>query len=235
MKRFYKLVSTHQTQNGFEIHLDGRAVKTPMRETLNAPTQGLANAIMEEWAAQGDDITPDTMPITQILSTRLDRVAHERGAMEPLILAYLDTDLVCYRTEKPDELRARQDKMWGVSLSWFEAQYGGVLKITDGLAALSQAPVLHDAVGKFVKSLDDDYFTILQLVCAASGSLVLALAFVNGAVDEDHIFEAVRIEESYKAEIYDAEKYGPDPAQEKKDKALLRDLNAAAQYLSLID
>lgn len=234
MKRFYKLVSVHETQDGHEIHLDGRAVKTPMKAALSCASEKLAGAMMTEWAAQEEEILPDTMPLTQILSTRIDRVAQERGAMEPLILAYLNTDLVCYHADNPEALRAQQISMWGVSLSWFEQKYGGALLVTDGLAALTQPEELHAAVRDNVQNLTADYFTILQLVCAASGSLVLALAFVHGEVDAAHIFDAVRIEESYKDDLYNAEKYGPDPAQDKKDKALLRDLKAAEQYLKLI-
>lgn len=234
MKRFYKLVSVDAVQNGFEIHLDGRTIKTPMKNILSAPSRKLADKIMTEWAAQEESIRPDTMPITQILSTRIDKVENERSAMEPIILAYLDTDLVCYHADKSDELRARQDSIWGVSLNWFAEKYGGALSVTTGLAALKQPQELHDAVRENVLAFDDDHFTILQLVCAMSGSIVLALAFVHGVVDARHVFDATRIEEQYKDELYDAEKYGPDPAQDKKDKAMLRDLIAAEDYLKLI-
>ena len=234
MKRFYKLVSVDAVRNGFEIQLDGRNIKTPMKNILSAPSRKLADAIMAEWAAQDKEILPDTMPLTQILSTRIDRVSNERHAMEPIVLAYLDTDLVCYRADKSDDLRARQNSMWGVSLNWFAKKYGGDLLVTTGLAALKQPQNLHDAVKENVLALDNDYFTILQLVCAMSGSLVLALAFIHGEVDAQHVFDATRIEEQFKSELYDAEKYGPDPAQDKKDKAMLRDLIAAEQYLALI-
>jgi len=78
MKRFYKLVSVDAVRNGFEIQLDGRNIKTPMKNILSAPSRKLADAIMAEWAAQDKEILPDTMPLTQILSTRIDRVSNER-------------------------------------------------------------------------------------------------------------------------------------------------------------
>lgn len=234
MKRFYKLVSIKKAPDGFEIHLDGRPVKTPVRHTLRAPTKNLADALMQEWAEQKENINPDTMLLTQILSTRIDRVSVDRNAMEQLLMAYLDTDLVCYRADKPEELRRRQESIWGVSVSWLEERYSQKLLITDGLAALSQQQALHDEMKKEISAFDDDYFTSLQLICATSGSLILALALLHNAVNADHVFEAMRIEENYKAEIYDAEKYGPDPAQDKKDQAILRDLKAAEKYLELI-
>ena len=81
MKRFDKLVSTQSRSGGFLITLDGRPVKTALKNELLAPAEELANAIVLEWSEQEEDIIPDSMPLTQILSTKIDRVSHEREAM----------------------------------------------------------------------------------------------------------------------------------------------------------
>jgi len=239
MKRFYKMVSVEPRRkddvDGFEIHLDGRPIKTQMKQILCAPTRPLADAIMGEWAAQGEQIIPDTMPLTQILNTKIDRVSAERDAMSAHIFKYLDTDLLCYRTDNPSAVGERQAAKWDPHLAWFEGRYGAALKITNGLAALSQDPAAHDAARTEVDALGADHFTVLQLVCGLSGSLVLALAFMRGAVSADDIFAAARVEETYKDEIFDVQKHGPDPAQDKKDKAMLYDLKAAQAYLTLLD
>ncbi|MCB1721910.1 MAG: hypothetical protein KDI11_09165, partial [Alphaproteobacteria bacterium] len=100
MKKFYKLVSVHQDIGGWAVHLDGRPVKTPLKKTLLAPTEALAASIQEEWAAQDETIDPETMPLTQILSTQIDRVSAQRDAMSAELLKFLDTDLICYRAPK---------------------------------------------------------------------------------------------------------------------------------------
>lgn len=233
MKRFYKLVSVHTEVDGFSVLLDGKPVRTPLRNILRVKTQALAQAIMQEWADQREKIEPETMPLTQIAATKIDRVAAERAAMEKMVLQYLDTDLLCYRTAQPPELAERQGALWDPWLTWFEQEFGVTLLTTNALAALKQPKAAHEGVRKYVQSLDDDHFTILQLVTGLSGSLILALGAVEGTGAE-MLFDSMRVEERYKAELYNEEKYGPDPAQEKKDKAAIRDLQAAEFYLSAL-
>lgn len=232
MKRFYKLVSTHKEPQGWSVHLDGRPVKTPLKEILLAPSEGLADEIVREWAAQEDEITPEDMPLTQILSTQIDRVTHQRAEVTALVCKYLDTDLLCYRAEpEPPGPAQKQAEIWDPWLDWFEKHFGTKLETTTGLAALVQPKAAHAAVQKTIDGLDDARFNILQLVVSGSGSLVLGLAFMEGVVTPDHVLTAARVEEHLKDEIYDAEKYGRDPMFEKKDAALLRDLQAARLFL----
>ena len=86
----------------------------------------------------------------------------------------------------------------------------------------------------YVNALNDDQFTILQVLTPLSGSVILAMAFVEQAIDAEALFNAIRVEEQFQAEVYNEEKYGQDPAQEKKDAAVKVDLAAAEQYLNLI-
>lgn len=234
MKRFYKLVSTSHDQNGWAILLDGKPVNTLSRNKLVAPNEPLANAIVGEWARQGDEIKPDDMPLTQVLSTKIDRVFRERQAMSDTVLKYLDTDLICYRTDQPEDLKKAQEAAWDKWTAWFEDKFGVGLLTTSTLLALKHDAAAHECARTFVESLDDDAFTLLQIVVGASGSLVLGMAFVEGKISNEEIFDAARVEEHYKAKVYDEEKYGPDPAQDTKDKALQADLSAAALYLNLL-
>lgn len=234
MKRFYKLVSTRAEAGGYAVLLDGKPVKTPGKNPLLLATEKLADAVQAEWAAQGDKIIPADMPLTQIASTCIDRVAAERPAMEKTVLEYLDTDLLCYRAEHPPELAAEQAKIWDPHLAWAARIFGAPFLTTTRLGALEQPEKIHAAARAFVKNLDNDRFTVFQLVTAAGGSFILAAALAEGAITPGDLFAAARVEEGFKARLYDEAKYGPDPAQEKKDAALERDLTAAALYISLL-
>jgi chaperone required for assembly of F1-ATPase len=231
MKRFYTLVSTRKTEGGYEIHLDGRPVKTPLKNLLRVPNEDLASLLVREWAAQEGSIIPDTMPITQIVSTRIDRVPNERAAMSAALFKYMDTDLLCYRTDDPPELGEMQAQSWDRWLTWFADRFGSALETTFTIRALKHPEEAHKAVQDYVKNLDDNRFTVFQLVTPLSGSIILALAFVEGAITPEELFDATHVEEYHKAQIYDEEKYGPDPMQEKKDIALRRDLEAAHTFL----
>jgi chaperone required for assembly of F1-ATPase len=234
MKRFYKLVSTRKDPEGYAILLDGKPVKTPSRETLRVASSALADALAREWMSQKEKIVPASMPLTQLTTTKIDRVSRERAVMQESVLKYFNTDLLCYRTDSPPELAAAQTQSWDPKLNWFAKKFGYELQTTESLVAFMHPSAAHEAVKKYVSALDDDHFTVLQLVTAASGSLILALGFVENAWGAEEVFAAARVEEAHKARIYNEEKYGPDPAQEKKDRALKTDLEAAESYISLL-
>jgi len=234
MKRFYTLVTSAQTSQGWEIHLDGRPIKTPERGVLIAPNENIATELVQEWAGQGDEIIPDSMPFTQILTTKIDRITAQRPAMSALLMKYLDTDLVCYRTDTPPELLHAQEAAWTPVLKWFEKQYGAKLQTTQTLQALTQSPEAHAAVQKDIEAMDADHFTILQLTSSIAGSVVLALMFTHKAIKADALFNAIRVEEQFQDKIYNAEKYGQSPSQEKKDAAVKDDLTNSEKYLYLL-
>ncbi len=235
MKRFYTLVSTEKTgDSGYGIFLDGKPVKTRAGRLLSAPNLDVANKVVREWSAQEDRVEPDTMPFTQILNTKIDRVADARAAISASILKYLDTDLICYPAPEPDELCSRQEKYWQPHRNWFNQHFGCNLLVTTDLQALSQPQELHNIVRDYVDSLNDDLFTILQLVTSLSGSLILSLAFVNGQASAKDVFDARFVEENYKSDLYNADKYGVDPSLEKSQEQIMRDLTAAGEYLELL-
>ena len=120
MKRFYEQVSTASVDDGqrFEVLLDARGVRTPMRRPLQVPSPSLADAIAEEWRAQDDEIDVESMPSTRIAATAVDRVAEDREGYIDQIAAFGGTDLVCYRAQAPAELVVRQMRVWQPMLDW---------------------------------------------------------------------------------------------------------------------
>lgn len=234
MKKFYKMVTTAEKAGQFEIHLDGRPVKTPGGCVLSAPNKALAESLVREWADQQETIKPETMPLTQILTTGADREASQRAALEQAALAYLNTDLLCYRADIPAAVGTAQAEAWDPWLKWFKERFGFALATTCGLQALRHETEAERTVGTYISGLDEYRFNILQLVTSISGSLVLAIAFTEQVITPEQLFDAVHVEESYKAAIYNEEKYGFAPDIEKKRAAMMRDLKAAAHLLELL-
>lgn len=233
MKKFYKLVSTRQDEaGGHVVELDGKPVRTPGGRKLVAPARALADAIALEWSRQGEMIIPDSMPLTQILTTVLDYIPRERAAITDKLLGYLNTDLLCYRAVHPPAMAERQAACWDPWLSWFEKRYNAALLTTTGLNALTQPDELHGRIRREIAAMDDMRFGVLQMVTALAGSLVLALAFNDDEATPDEVFAAANAEEIYKAEIYDEAIHGLAPLQEQKQRAMKRDLEAARIFLA---
>lgn len=222
-------------ESGYAVQLDGKAVRTPAGNVLLAPNEALAEAVAAEWRDQVETVKPDMMPITQLLITAMDRIMHEREAMTDKVLAYLDTDLICYRTNEPPELLAQQEAAWDIWLSWFEKNFRYMLEITNDIQAVKQTSEAHKAVERRVRAFRDSQFTVLQHLTALTGSLVLALAYVAGAAKPEHVLRAVYVEEDYKAKIYNEDVHGLAPNEEKKRATMKRELEAARSFLDLVN
>lgn len=232
MKRFYTMASSKKTDDGFVIQLDGKTIKTPSGQEMAAPTQSLADAIVLEWAAQEEKVKPETMPLTQILTTAIDKI-RDRDAITESVMRYLDTDLVCYWTKEPEVLAKKQKEIWGRWVKWFDEHFEVPLNTTTKLDALTQDEEAHKRVWNYIETLDDYYFTILHVTTSLSGSLVLALAFSEGEITPEEVFDASYLEELYRGEIYNEQVHGAAPNEEAEREAFKRDMEAAKQFLAL--
>lgn len=225
-KRFYKAASVGTGETGVCILLDGKAVKTPAGKPLAVPFPGLAEAIAREWNAQGTHIDPATMPMTQLASTALDRVGPEREAIILQLVRYGRTDLVCYPAQVPAELALAQKRAWQPVLDWAAEALAAPLETTHGLAAIAQPEASLNALEARIRGYDVWRLTALQAATAASGSLLLGLALVEGRLDSGAVCEASQIDETHQAL-----RWGED-AEDMARRALLKaDITAAAALL----
>ena len=235
MKKFYSQVSVGPAVGGgYVVLLDGRPIRTPEKSLMTAPTEALADAIGAEWAAQGDMIVPETMPLSQMLTTTIDRATPQRVAITAAVMAYLDSDLLCYRADDPQTLLEEQEKLWTPRLQWFERRFGVALETTFGLARLNQPQAAHDAACAYIDGLDIQKFNVFQTVTSLTVSIVLGMAFMEGAIRAVEAWRCTLCEELHYEHVHDLEKYGLDPNEQKRRDALIRDLEAAERYLTLI-
>ena len=90
-KRFYKDAAAVRLDDGFSVELDGRAIKTPAKATLTLPTEKLAKAVAEEWAAQGETLDLQGMTLTRLANVALDRTPDTRADLAEELARYAST------------------------------------------------------------------------------------------------------------------------------------------------
>lgn len=144
-KRFYKSVTVEPRDGGFAILLDGRGIKTPAKRDLILPVQSLADAIAEEWQAQGVHIDPATMPLTKLANSAIDAVAARAAEVADDIVAFAGSDLLCYRAESREGLVRRQSAAWDPVLAWAKRELGADFRLRAGLMPIEQSPETLDA------------------------------------------------------------------------------------------
>ncbi len=229
LKRFYKVCAVETTDDGHAVTLDGRSIRTPGKAVLTLPSKPLADVVAAEWDAQGDEVETDSMPMMQLASTAVDRVAPRRDAVVDDIAAYGRTDLLCYRAEHPAALVERQATVWQPLLDWAALRYDAPLMVTGGVIPVDQPENSLAAVRAAVAESDDYGLSGLYSLTAACGSVVLALA-----VREEEIEAETAVAASQLDEVWQAEQWGRDPEADSRRERLRTDIHAAARYLALL-
>jgi chaperone required for assembly of F1-ATPase len=228
-RRFYKEATAIADGDAWRIALDGKVVKTPARNPLSLPTRPLAEAIAAEWAAQAAKVKPDTMPLMQLASTAIDRVAPDRDRIIAETAGYAATDLVCYRADGPDELIARQATRWDPLIDWLRERYDVSLQKAAGVMAIPQSDQALAALTRAVAAQDDFRLTALGVMTGAAGSLAIGLAVLEGRISPEDAAAAAQLDE-----LYQAERWGIDPEAEKRRANQKADLVAARRFLDLL-
>lgn len=199
-KRFYKNAAVADCEGGsFEVRLDGRSIKTPAGRKLAVPTRALAEAIAEEWNAQGDEIIPGTLPLTRFANSAIDGVSDRKAEVVQDILNYAGADLVCYRAETPAALCAEQARAWDPVLAWVRETYGVQFLTGTGVSHIEQPAASLDAIRETLWALDAFKVAAFHSMTGLLGSALITLAYVKGFLDAEAAWAAAHVDETWQA------------------------------------
>jgi chaperone required for assembly of F1-ATPase len=163
------------------------------------PTRALAESIAEEWRNQGEEVIPLSMPIMRLTNTVQDGVAHTRPEVIAAIMRFGEHEHLCYRAGEPAELAALQRAAWDPMLDWAANRYDARLKTGTGLTSVPQTSEALTRLREAVAAHDDYALAALHVMASVTGSLVLALALADGAINPAQAFQMSRIDEDYQA------------------------------------
>ena len=226
-KRFYKAASIVDAQGGYGVELDGRGLRTPAKAPLVAPNAAIAQAIADEWNAQGEEIKPASMPLTRLANSIIDGVASRSKDVAAEIVKYAGSDLVFYRADTPEALVARQSATWNPVIAWADARFHGRFILAEGIHHVAQPQTALDAIAQ---ALPENAWALgaLHLATTLTGSALLALALASDKLDAAQAWHAAHVDEDWNFEIW-----GADEAVLARRAARFADFEAASLILRL--
>ena len=229
LRRVYRQVAVAPAGQGYEIRLDDRPLRSPAKAPMVLRTAALAEAVAAEWDAQGEAVQPDAMPLTQLVSTAIDRTGPERPTVAAAVAAYAATDLLCHWAPGPASLAARQAAVWQPVLDWAASTLDAPLTVTKALLPVTQPASSLAALRAIVDRQDDLRLTALQVSTGLLGSLVLGLAQLMGHLSADQVFAAAQLDEDHQAATW-----GQDAEAAQRAEAMRRELVAIDRCLALL-
>jgi chaperone required for assembly of F1-ATPase len=201
-RRFWTAATAVACEQGFTVHLDGRALKTPAKAPLVVPTLALAAAIAGEWQARVGHVDPASMPLTRMANSAIDKIAPQMAGVVAEVAGFGATDLLCYRSDGPEALVARQAAGWDPVLEWVAQMFDAPLVVTTGVIPVQQPPASVEWLSAQVAMATPFALAGLHDLVAISGSLVLGLAVSAGRLTPEQAFELSRIDEHWQAELW---------------------------------
>jgi len=230
-KRFYEKAEAVEDNGAYAVALDGKTIRTPVRNALRLPTGALARRVAEEWNAQQEEINPLAMPLTRLANTAIDGVSGDPQAVIEDIMRYSGTDLICYRAESPERLVERQNESWDPVLEWVHVQLGARFVQAAGIIHVEQPPEAVRAIGIHINRFQDPFsLAALHSITTLTGSALLALAFEAGELDPAETWKAAHIDEDWNIELW-----GEDIEAARLREHRWREMQAAATVLDTLD
>ena len=215
-KRFWEHAEVAAIEGGHEVLLDGRKLRTPSKSALIVPSNLIAERIAQEWQSQEGEIAPDTMPVTRMANSAIDKVAPQFEAVAELIAAYGETDLLCYRATFPVELVAQQTEVWTPYIEWAKNELDVPLELCAGVMFAAQPQASIAKLRARVFDLSAFELAAFHDLVAISGSLVLGLAAIEAWKSPEEIWDASRLDENWQESQWGEDDEAVDFALKKK-------------------
>lgn len=196
LRRFYASATVSGAGSEFSVLLDERAVRTPARRVLGAPTRALAAAIAAEWQRQSEEIDPARMPLTRLANSVIDTVGPAQAQVAAEIERYLGSDLLCYRADAPEGLVARQAEHWDPIIDWAHEALGARFMLSQGVSFVAQ-PERALANARAAIPADPWRLGAAHVMTTLTGSALLALAVLGRRLDVEAAWRAAHVDEDW--------------------------------------
>ena len=230
MKKFWNSVEVKKKScNSYEIFLDENVLKTPMKNELTILNSKIAEEIHKEWNQDANVLDTDAMIFYGIISTSIDKIINNRILYINDILDFIDTDLICYRAEDPNDLVQWQSKNWDPILLKVEKYINIKIDVFKGIMPLKQKKGIKFKITKFLTKFSDLEIIVLHRITNITGSVFLSLCILNNDLIKEKAFEL-----SYLDELWQAENWGYEKEASKNREKINTELNRTIYFLDCL-
>ncbi|MBB3033481.1 chaperone required for assembly of F1-ATPase [Erythrobacter lutimaris] len=185
---------------GWQVHLDGRPVKTRLGAPQVVPTEALAELLRREWAQAPQEFDASAFALRDLADRAIDTIESNRDAVIDRLLAFADGDTLCYRAEPDEAVARRQAQVWEPVVAQIEADLAITLNRTHGIIHRPQSEASQTAIRARLEK--ENVFVLAGLDAASSlaASLCVALSGLRDDADAKALWAAANLEEDYQAE-----------------------------------
>lgn len=221
MKRFYKDVTVAPRDGGFAVLLDGRPIRTQGGGRAQiVPSEALAQRLAEEWADQGATIDPTRFVARDMADHAIDTIAPDPAATAEKLLAYAETDTLCYRADPDEAFWHRQQAVWEPLVLALEQREGVRLERVCGIVHRPLKPETLDRLRARLTAMDPFTLAALESLTALAASLTISLTALEPEADADALWDAANLEEDWQIERWGEDEEAAERRAHRRDSFL---------------
>ena len=230
MKKFWKIVQVKKKlKNSYDILLDKRILKTPMQKDLIFSNYKIAKETALEWDIDEKEINTENMVFYGLISTAIDKINNDKVSYIENVLGFINTDLICYRADGPNELVDLQNSSWNPIISFIKKYIDVELKFFIGVMPSKQSLEIFNRLKTLINSFSNIEISALHRMTNLTGSIFISICILKGDVLKNKAFELYFLDELWQAKNWGVEEESLD----KRDK-IAKELNRIISFVELI-
>lgn len=201
-KRFYQETGVAPIEGGFAVTLDGRPTRTPGRVPVVVESEALARLMAVEWAAQGERIDAETMPIVRLVNSAIESGNGRVPFFRDEIVKYAANDLLLYRADTPQELIAAEEAAWDTALVRLARHFDVRFQPTIGILHQQQPAATLARLAEAVAGEALLPLTALVSITSLTGSGLLAIGLRHGLFTPEEVWTAAHVDEDHNTRLW---------------------------------
>ena len=181
------------------IYLDNKPLLSIEKNKIQLKNKKIANILKNEIEYSEKKIDLKKLFYFNIISFGIDKIKTNKSKYLQEIYKYINTDLICYRADKPNDLVNFQDKMWNPIL---DRLYEENLKFNKFVGVMPQSQPRTSILKLKNKFKEFDEFEISSFLklTQITGSILLAYSLFKKYFNEKYIFDCSVLDEKWQSQ-----------------------------------
>ena len=181
-------------QNTFVYYRNNKLLKTAKGNAIKVLSLDFAQIILNKLEKQ-KNIKDSNFFKLFFFSSDLD--VKQRRIIRKSIIKYLDTDLICYRSNKGTELEKMQTKYWDPYIVFCEKNFKLNYKKNYTIMPLKQDILNKHKIVKLLDNMDKYTLTAFFFLVEVTNSIIISLNVLYKSVSNNLVWRDCNLEEEY--------------------------------------
>jgi chaperone required for assembly of F1-ATPase len=145
------------------------------------------------------------------------------------MLNFVNTDLICYRAEGPNELINIQNNSWNPILLNIKKYLNLEINFCSGVMPITQPLEIFPKLKLLMNAFSHQEIAALHRLTNISGSIFISLCILKGDILKKEVFEL-----SFLDEIWQAKNWGVEEDAAKKRDKISQELNRIISFVEIL-